>query len=70
MVGGVSGRFDGLAGIEESFGGNANTRWSSVVVMDDADCVREDLVVMNDRCLDQRGQPEVKSFECDVFELD
>jgi len=46
------------------------TGWSSVVVVDDADCVREDLVVMNDRCLDQRGQPEVKSFECDVFELD
>jgi len=67
MVGGVSSRFEGLAGIEEGFGGDAMTGWSSVVVVDDADCVREDLVVMNDRCLDQRGQPEVKSFEYDVF---
>ena len=69
MVGGVSSRFERLAGIEESLGGDAMAGWSSVVVVDDADSVREDLVVMNDGCLDQRGQPEVKSFEGDVFDL-
>lgn len=67
MVGRVSSGFEGLAGVEESFGGDAMTGWSAVIVVNDANGVREHLAVVNDRCLGQRGKSKVKSFEGDVF---
>lgn len=42
------------------------TGWSAVIVVDDADGVREDFVVVDDWCFDQRGESEVKDVNSSV----